>query len=89
MITIAQFVDILGDTIFAGDAGMAGVAVFAVTLAVVFVLMKRNVFGSLLIAIPTAFVYSGLGILATDMMVILIVVCVLGLATVSKKTLGD
>lgn len=89
MITIDQFVGILGDSLFAGDMGAAGIVVFAVTLAVIFVLMKRNVFASLLISIPTAFVYSTLGVLSTDMMVILIVVSVLGLATVSKKTLGD
>lgn len=89
MITLDQFADILGDSLFAGDIGIAGIVIFAVTMAVVFTLMKQNVFGSLVIAIPTAFIFSAMGILSADMMVILIVVCVLGLATVSKKTLGD
>lgn len=89
MISIDQFVDILGDSLFAGDIGTAGIVVFAVTLAVIFVVLKKNVFASLLTAIPTAFIFSALGVLSADMMVILIVVCVLGLATVSKKTLGD
>lgn len=89
MITIDQFVDILADSLFSGDIGIAGIVVFAVTLAVIFMLMNKNIFGSLLIAIPVAFVYSAMGILSADMMVILIVVCVLGMATVSKKTLGD
>jgi len=34
-------------------------------------------------------VFSLMGVLSTDMAVILIVICVLGLATVSKKALGD
>lgn len=89
MITLDQFVSIVGDSVFAGNVGAAGIVIFAFTLAVIFVLMKKNVFASLLIAIPTAFVYSMLGVLSTDMMVILIVVCVLGLATVSKKSLGE
>lgn len=89
MITLGQFQEILGDSLFEGDAAIAGIVIFAVTLAVIFVLMKKNTFASLLLAIPTAFVYSALGVLSTDMLVILIVVCVLGLATVSKKALGD
>ena len=89
MITIDQFQSILGDSLFGGDATVAGLVIFAVTLAVVFMVLKRNVFGSLLIAVPIAFVYSLMGILSTDLMVIMIVICVLGLATAGKKTLGE
>ncbi len=89
MITIDQFQSILGDSLFGGDAMVAGIVIFAVTLAVIFVILKRNIFASLLIAVPTAFVYSMLGVLSTDLMVIMIVICVLGLATAGKKTLGE
>lgn len=89
MISMDQFQTILADSLFSGDATVAGIVIFAVTLAVIFVMMKKNVFASLLIAIPAAFVYSLLGILSTDLMVIMIVVCVLGLATAGKKTLGE
>ena len=89
MITIDQFQDLLGTSLFGGDTVVAGIVIFAVTLAVIFVLMKSNLFGSLLIAIPVAFVYSLLGILSSDMMVIMIVVCVLGLTAVGKRTLGE
>lgn len=89
MITIDQFQSILGDSIFGGDATAAGLVIFAVTLAVIFVVLKKNIFASLLIAIPVAFIYSMLGVLSTDMMVIMIIVCVLGLAMVGKKTLGE
>lgn len=89
MISLNQFTDILADSLFSGNVGVAGIVIFAMTLAVVFMLLQRNVFASLLIAIPVAFIFSLLGVLATDMAVILIVICVLGLATVSKKALGD
>lgn len=89
MITLDQFQDILAGSLFSGDLAIAGIVIFIVTLAVIFVLMKKNVFASLILTIPTAFVYTAMGVLSTDMLVILIVVCVLGLATVSKKTLGD
>lgn len=89
MITLNQFVDIVADSVFAGNVAVAGVVIFVVTMAVVFMIMKRNVFASLVIAIPVTFVYSMLGVLSIDLTLILIVVCVLGLATVSKKTLGE
>lgn len=89
MITLNQFVDIVADSVFAGNVAVAGVVIFVVTMAVVFMIMKRNVFASLVIAIPVTFVYSMLGVLSMDLTLILIVVCVLGLATVSKKTLGE
>ena len=89
MITLNQFVDIVADSLFSGNTAVAGVVIFVVTMAMVFMLMKRNVFASLVIAIPVTFVYSMLGVLSMDLTLILIVVCVLGLATVSKKTLGE
>lgn len=89
MITIEQFQSLLGDSIFSGDAMVAGIVIFAVTLAVIFVILNKNVFASLLVAIPVAFVYSVLGVLSSDLMVIMIIVCVLGLVAVGKRTMGD
>ncbi len=89
MIDLSQFQDILADSLFAGNGTVAGLVIFAITLAVIFVVLNQNIFASLVIAIPVAFIYSLLGLLSTDMLLLLIVICVLGLATVGKKTLGE
>lgn len=89
MIDLNQFQDILADGLFSGNDVVAGLMIFIVTLAVIFVLLKQNIFASLVVAIPVAFVYSLLGLLGSDMLLLLIVICVLGLATVGKKTLGE
>lgn len=89
MIDLSQFQDILADALFAGNSTVAGLVIFAVTLAIIFVVLNKNVFASLVIAIPVAFIYSLLGLLSTDMLLLLIVICVLGLATVGKRTLGE
>lgn len=89
MIDLNQFQSILADGLFSGNETVAGLIMFVVTLAVIFVILKKNVFASLVIAIPIAFVFSLLGLLGGDMLLLLIVVCVLGLATVGKKTLGE
>lgn len=89
MITIDQFQDMLADSMFAGNGAVAGVVIFAVVMAVIFMLMKRNVFGSLAMTIPVAFVFTLLGILSVDLAMILIVICVLGLAMTAKRTIGE
>lgn len=89
MISIEQFQEILAGSLFEGDAAVAGIVILAVTLLVLFAVFKKNHFASLLTAIPVTFVYSMLGVVSADMMIIMIVICVLGLATVSKKTLGE
>lgn len=89
MMTLDQFQDVLGDALFAGNTDVAGIVIFTVALALTFMVMKKNVFAALIISIPMAFVFMALGALSPDMMMILIVISVLGLATVSKKTLGE
>lgn len=89
MITIDQFQTILGDSLFGGDGTVAGIVIFAVTLAIIFVVLKKNVFASLLVTLPVSMIYSMVGVLSSDMMVIMIIVCVLGLVAVGKRTLGD
>lgn len=89
MIDLNQFQSILADGLFSGNTTVAGLIIFVVVLAVIFVLLNKNIFASLVIAIPVAFVFSLLGLLGGDMLLLLIVVSVLGLATVGKKTLGE
>lgn len=89
MITLQQFQDILGDSFFSGDVSIAGIVIFVVIMAVVFVVLQKNVFAALVVSIPLALVFLMMGILSSDLAMILIVVSVLGLATVAKKTLGE
>ena len=89
MIDLNQFQSLLADGLFSGNELVAGLVIFVVTLAVIFVVLKQNVFASLVVAIPVAFIYSMLGILGSEMLLLLIVICVLGLATIGKKTLGE
>lgn len=89
MIDLNQFQSILADGLFAGNLTVAGLVIFVTVLAVIFVLLNKNVFASLVIAIPVAFVFSLLGLLGGDILLLLIVICVLGLATVGKRTLGE
>ena len=78
---------ILADTFFNGDTTIMGLVLYTVVLAVLFA-MKRNVFQSLLLSLPMTLVFAFLGILSTDMTILLIIVTVLGLGITSSNALS-
>lgn len=83
MIQLNELVDIVAINFFGGSVDQAGLIIFAFAMVGLFGL-TRNVFQSLIIALPVTFLFSMLGLLPTDMVVLLIIVVVLGLAVTSK-----
>lgn len=88
MIQPIQLFEIVGNSFFGGSIEIAGLVIYVALLAVVFG-FTRHVFQTLIIALPITFLFSasGWGVLPTDLVLILIVVIVLGLAMTSKKAL--
>lgn len=85
-----QFSDLQGliaDTLFGGDTMIAGLIMFAFVIGVLFALIK-NVTAVLLVALPIILVFSSMGILSGDMMIILIIITVLGLAMSARGILS-
>lgn len=87
MITLTDIQYMLGDTFFNGDLTLAGLGLFAVAIILVFVLTK-NVFQSLVIGLIFTGIFSFMGIITTDMMILLIVIIVLGLAMTAKNAVS-
>lgn len=87
MITLTDIQYMLGDTFFNGDLTLAGLGLFAFAIILVFALTK-NVFQSLVIGLIFTGIFSFMGILTADMMVLLIIVIVLGLAMTAKTAVG-
>lgn len=87
MITLTDIQYMLGDTFFNGDLTLAGLGLFAVAIILIFVLTK-NVFQSLIVGLIVTGIFSFMGILTADMMVLLIVVIVLGLAMTAKTAVS-
>lgn len=84
MITLSDIQYMLGDTFFNGDMTLAGLGLFAFGMILVFVLTK-NVFQSLVIGLVFTAIFSYMGVLTADMMILLIVVIVLGLAMTARN----
>ena len=87
MITLQDIQNILGDQFFNGDLTLAGLGLFAITIILVFVLTK-NVFQSLVVGLIATGIFSYMGIITSDMMILLIIVIVLGLAMTARNAVS-
>lgn len=87
MISINDIQNIIASSFFNDDMVLAGLVMFVVALMLIFVITK-NVFQSLLIGMAVTMIFSYMGILSGDLMILLIIVCVLGLAMSAKKAVG-
>lgn len=87
MITLQDIQNILGDQFFNGDLTLAGLGLFAVVIILVFVLTK-NVFQSLVVGLIVTGIFSYMGIITSDMMILLIIIIVLGLAMTAKNAVS-
>lgn len=86
MISINELVNIIAGSFFNGSITTAGLVLYILIMSSFFA-FTRNVFQTLVIAIPLTFIFSGagLGLLPTDLVLILCVILVLGLAVTSKR----
>lgn len=87
MITLADIQYMLGDSFFNGDLTLAGLALFGIAIILVFALTK-NVFQSLVIGLIATGIFSYMGVLSSDMMILLIIVIVLGMAMTARNAVS-
>ena len=89
MISASDLQEAIANSLFNGDLMIAGIIMYVVVLALVFSIFYKSYHVALIISIPLTLVFSLLGILSTDAMVLMIVIAVLILAMGAKKTFGD
>lgn len=86
-VTITDMQSILSVSFFNGDMTIAGLVMFVVIMGVVFY-VTRNVFQSLIIGLPIMLIFGQLGVITNDMMVLLIIISVLGLAFTARNAVS-
>lgn len=84
MITLNELTDLLGNTFFDGNTAVGGIVIYILALAVVFVLSKKNITTALVLGLPMTLIFNMIGILSSDVMILMIIVTVLGLAYATK-----
>lgn len=89
MINLSQFQELLANSLFGGDLSIAGIVIYAVVLAVIFVIFKKDFHIGIIISIPVTLVFSLLNIVPSEATLLMIVIAVLVLAMGAKKTFGE
>lgn len=84
MITLEQIQLIVADSFLGGNLSIAGMAIFFIVMLAVFVLIKDKQ-SAMILMIPLTLIFSVLGILDTNLTVILIVIAVVSVAMKARK----
>ena len=86
--TIYEIERALADALFEGDSTIAGMAIFAALMAVLFVAFgRRNVLVPFAIMLPVVVVFSTMSIIPTALSIILCLISVLVIAAKAKEAL--
>lgn len=85
MLSIFDLQELVSTSFFEGDLSLAGMAMYVLVLLVLFALTRKTQ-QTLIIALPATFIFNVLGVLSTDMMILLIIVTVLALAFTARNT---
>lgn len=88
MITLNDLQTIIAGSFFDGNSVIAGIMIYCAVLALVFCTTRKTTY-ALIIALPVTYVFSMLGILSNDVMILLIIVTVLGLAYTTRDVWKD
>lgn len=84
MLTFSEFQDAVASTLFDGNTALAGLAIYAVVMLLIFVIARDSTI-SLIGAILVAFVFSLLGILGSEVLILVIAVAAIALSAVKSR----
>jgi len=89
MISLNDLQDLIGISFFDGSSQIGGIVIYIAVLAVMLVLSKKNINTALILSLPVTLVFTTLGILSSDVSILLIIVTVLGLAYKTREIWRD
>lgn len=88
MIDLNGLIEVLADTFFNGDVTIAGIVIYT-TILMIILALTRKAFITLLVALPVTFIFTSMNVLSHEMMIMMIIVVVLGLAYTSRGVWRD
>ena len=88
MLSIFDIQELVSTGFFDGNMQIAGIVMYILVLVAIFALTRKTT-QTLILALPVTLVFSVIGVLSTDLMILLIIVSVLGLAATAQKVWRD
>ena len=83
MLSIPDIQNLIADSFFGGSDVLAGLVMLGAVLGVILSLFK-NKYAALIVGIPVILIFSILGVLSVDLVILLIIIVVLGLAFAAR-----
>ena len=84
MIGFNDLQQLIADSFLNGDTNIAGIIMFIIALAAIFCLI-RNLSVGLVLSLPVSFLFSQLGVISGDVMILMIIVAVIGLSLTASN----
>ena len=84
MLSVFDIQDLISTSFFDGDLNLAGMVMYTMVLIVCFALTRKTQ-QTLIISIPVTMIFTALGVIPTDLMVLLVIVTVLALAFTARN----
>lgn len=87
MITFSTIQEILAETFFDNDLQIAGIMMYIIFLTIAFYVTK-NLVAVMVVSIPLTLVFASMNILSGDLLIVMIIVIVIGLAITAGRTIA-
>lgn len=87
MITFTTIQEILAETFFDNNLQIAGMMMYILFLGIAFAVTK-NLVAVMVVAIPLTLIFASMSILTGDLLIVMIIVIVVGLALATGRTIA-
>lgn len=87
MITFSTIQEVLSETFFDNNMQIAGIMMYIIFLVIAFCVTK-NLVAVMVISIPMTLIFASMNILAGDLLIVMIIVIVVGLAIAAGRSIA-
>lgn len=89
MLSFKDIQDLVASNFFEGNGDLAGIVMFMAVIGLILAITRGNAFMALIIGMIATLFFSAVGIISTEVTVLLIIVSVLGMAYTSRGIWAD
>lgn len=89
MLSFSDIQNMIAGNFFDGNTDLAGFVMFGAAILLILAITKGNTFYALIAGMVAAMFFTAVGILSTELSILLIIVSVLGLAYTSRSVWND
>lgn len=85
MLSIQDIQTTIAEGFFGGSTEIAGLVIFAIAMLFIITFTKENILMTFLMMLPVTLIFSIMGIITTEMTVLLVLITMLGIGLTAKR----